>query len=81
MRWIRCYVYINMLTLDHYKCIFIQFQNNHKRRCNVSVNKPLPGVFLHKVHLPVGFEPTTKVETSAATLNKKKYSVTNVSNV
>ena len=60
-----------MLTLDHCKCIFIQFQNNHKRRCNVSVNKPMPGVFLHKVHIPVGFEPTTKAETLAATLNKK----------
>jgi hypothetical protein len=47
-----------------------EYQHNYKGKCNVSVNKPTPGVFLHK-GIPVGFEPTTETETLVFTLNYK----------
>ena len=54
-------VVIDLIQLSH---------EYYKGKCNVSVNKPIPGVFVHK-GIPVGIEPTTETETLVFTLNYK----------
>ena len=46
-----------------------EYQHNYKGKCNVSVNKPTPGVFLHK-GIPAEGIPT-ETETLVFTLNYK----------
>ena len=57
-------VVTDLIQLSH------EYQHNYKGKCNVSVNKPIPGVFVHK-GIPVGIEPTTETETLVFTLNYK----------
>ena len=57
-------VVTDLIQLSH------EYQRNYKGKCYVSVNKPIPGVFVHK-GIPVGIEATTETETLVFTLNFK----------
>ena len=57
-------VVTDLIQLSH------EYQRNYKDKCYVSVNKPIPWVFVHK-GIPVGIEPTTETETLVFTLNYK----------